>query len=802
MEAHYSTLSEEMDAYEEEDIQKIKAYSRSSLPEVRDSLRQIETVKRGIHMANVSRNEDSLRTQGEKARIHGVDEEKMQKSTSRVERLAAKKYNTEYKLGTEATYDEQGNIVEKDFIPAYVNYSKEMKYLHELLNTGKIVETDYVKKIIEEAMPSLTKRPPTIVYLHGDFGTGKTALAVHLSRTRFKNEPIIVSGSKFLDPDRFTEEFKIQKLSLSEVLNILNKDSGTGEIFDDSVPDDVLMAELAKRKGDFRDTIVLNRLKEDFDHANPGEDFDKEKFDQYVEDNKEKLPEEFSADIEQQLEGLFGNQVQGRYVLGAMYKAMTEGKPLIIDEANAITPEVLIAFNDLLTKKPGDIIQTRTDSGDIQVKDGYCVIWTGNTGERYKQARYNDMDPASYSRIHPIKMGYLPQSREVSNIDELLGRLDLEKLADTAFADFPEAMEVVKKSKERAKHDQIFQVLLVKLLNDRMGAELLVKQEDRFSVFKDIYRLSMGARIIMDMFEGSAENLPEFRNLDQLIGAGTTTNYSDKLKKSNLTMRELIDNVIGGYMDEGTNMDIEYYLYKYIRKYDQFPEEQVIIYSILEKAGFFQSSEKWPDYTTTTGGDQEENLKNWQKTLTSFNPHKSIDKYKSINQNGDAAGLLNTDGKYNIQYFSSLETLQLLFGYLPPRKKAEYEKMQGVYKEMAGIDEMAEKVQRLITDVREIKVAVLQADLFDNASEIREYREHIEKTKLVERKDGEIVVNEDFRDNTSDEEFVQESSDFYDMLLDLLQKKGIINEETRSAADGMDLDAKGELIKSALKGKT
>jgi len=40
------------------------------------------------------------------------------------------------------------------------------------------------------------------------------------------------------------------------------------------------------------------------------------------------------------------------------------------------------------------------------------------------------------------------------------------------------------------------------------------------------------------------------------------------------------------------------------------------------------------------------------------------------------------------------------------------------------------------------------------------------------------------------------------MLLDLLQKKGIINEETRSAADGMDLDAKGELIKSALKGKT
>ena len=41
------------------------------------------------------------------------------------------------------------------------------------------------------------------------------------SAQKLKKEPLIVSGSKFLEPDQLTEEFKIQKLELVDFANAL-----------------------------------------------------------------------------------------------------------------------------------------------------------------------------------------------------------------------------------------------------------------------------------------------------------------------------------------------------------------------------------------------------------------------------------------------------------------------------------------------------------------------------------------------------------------------------------------------------
>jgi MoxR-like ATPase len=686
------------------------------------------------------------------------------------------------------TYEKTGNIVDKDFITAYVNYYREMKYMHELLVKGKIVETGYVKDIIEEAMRVLKKNPPTIVYFHGDFGTGKTTLAIHIAKTRFGKEPIIVSGSKYLDPERFTEEFKIQKLESVDFFNQIAKDLGEEVSLKENASIEEIISALVGKKNDLREKIIENFLREDYIHSLGGKKFNEKEFKDYVDKNKDKIPEQKLKDLDEQLDNLFSNQVQGRYVLGAMYICMKEGCPLIIDEANAISPDVLIAFNDLLTKKIGEKIKVRSDEKEIQIKEGYCIIWTGNTGERYKYARFNDMDPAAYSRIVPIKVEYLPQSREVNNMQQLMERLELDNLSDKTFKNEEEILNFVKESKEKAGSDQIFQVLLLKLLNDRLGAELLVRKDDRYSIFKDLYRLSVGARIIMDMFEGRAENLPKFPNLEKIIGSNDPTVLMKKLKKSNLTMRDLIDNIIGGYLNEGQSMDIEYYAFKFVKKYNMYPEEQAILYAILQKTGMFSPQEGWPDYQKIKTGDQKEALTQFQKMIN-FDPVKKVKKYKKVNKNGDYVSLLDTNGEYEYNYISSLEALQLLFGYLPPRKKEEYENILKKQKESLKENEIDVKKKELLDSIKDAREA-LSARFFKTALEAEMFLIEIKKLKLSDAK---------FIENSTEEEFLAEVDKFNEMLLSVLLSSGNISKENLKKARAMDPESKIKFLRSLLK---
>jgi hypothetical protein len=336
----------------------------------------------------------------------------------------------------------------------------------------------------------------------------------------------------------------------------------------------------------------------------------------------------------------------------------------------------------------------------------------------------NDMDPASYSRIHPIQVKYLPQSQEVNSMNQLLGRLDLAQLSEQLFDSQEEALAFVKDSKDKAKSDQIFQFLLVKLLNSRLGTQLLAENDDRYSVFKDTYRLSMGARIIMDMFEKHADKLPQLQLLDGIFDAHTPTNIMEKLNKANLTMRELIDNIMGQYLDEGTNMDIEYYAYKYVRKYDQYPEQQAIIYAVLNKVGFFKTKDGWPNVQNIPGKGEAEKLRNFQNIINIDLTDGTINKYKKIDQNGDMVSLLDTKGQYHLEYFSSLETLQLLFGYLPPKTKQQYENIQAVHEKQqrSGIEvSQLEKDRLEKIDLIKQVVDILKADrsFFADSSEIK-----------------------------------------------------------------------------------
>lgn len=785
MALRFNRLNAELDGMSEEEIDKIKLYTIANFSKVKKALGDIKEMREGIQSAKDSKRVDVIRKTSETAKIHNVNEDDIKSLNFLLESIFKKEFGGKFSLGVEEKYDKTGNIVDKDFIAAYVNYSREMKNLYAMLNEGQIVETAYIKKIIEQAMPALKKNPPTIVYFHGDFGTGKTALAIHIAKTKFKKDPIVVAGSKYIEPDRFTEEFKISKTESRDFLNQMMKDLGKKEVVgeDDDLKD--VMEKSIFSKQELREDIKEKLLRRKYEESlKDDEAADELIFEEFAKRNSAGI----EKDVDREMETLFSNQVQGRYVLGSMYKAMKEGRPLIIDEANAISPDVLISFNDLMTKKIGEKIKTRADEKEIKIKDGYCVMWTGNTGERYAKARFNDIDPATFSRIAPIKINYLPQSTEVSNMNFLLERLDLEKLEDKVFADNEEMLEYVKLSKKQAAGDQIFQVMLIKLLNKRMGAEMLVKKDDRYSVFKDIYRLSMGARIIMDMFEGKADSIPNLPNIEKLLGVADSASLIKKLKKSNLTMRELMDNIIGGYLDDGQAMDIEYYLYNFVQKQGIHPEEQAILYAILQKTGFFKIGEGWPDYQKCAG-NTDEALAEFGEMM-GFSPVEAIDKYKKIQKNGDYAFLLNTEGKYKYEYFSSLETLQLLYGYLPPRQKEDYASIKNKQKEIMGDEEQDERREELIESLNEIK-NLLSADLFKTTEQAEKIRDAVYGLRISD-KDKKPVSD------LSAEEFFAEVVKFNEIMLEFLIEIKKISDEEYEEALGIDSDQQVEFIKDIL----
>lgn len=86
------------------------------------------------------------------------------------------------------------------------------------------------------------------------------------------------------------------------------------------------------------------------------------------------------------------NGTETYFVPGALLKAMQEGLPIILDEINAMQPEILKRLNDILLLKPGDTFTVQEDSGlEFKVKAGFCVIATANE----KSSRYKGVDDLS-----------------------------------------------------------------------------------------------------------------------------------------------------------------------------------------------------------------------------------------------------------------------------------------------------------------------------------------------------------------------------------------------------------------------
>lgn len=71
------------------------------------------------------------------------------------------------------------------------------------------------------------------------------------------------------------------------------------------------------------------------------------------------------------------------FIAGPVVRAMEEGRPLILDEINAMPPEFLKRLNIITQLRPGDTFTIQEDSGRvITVKQGFCIIATANEKSR------------------------------------------------------------------------------------------------------------------------------------------------------------------------------------------------------------------------------------------------------------------------------------------------------------------------------------------------------------------------------------------------------------------------------------
>lgn len=80
------------------------------------------------------------------------------------------------------------------------------------------------------------------------------------------------------------------------------------------------------------------------------------------------------------------------FVPGPIIRAMEQGKPLILDEINAMPSELLKRLNKIMQLRPGDRFTVQEDSGKVvEVQPGFCIIATANE----KSKRYKGVDDLS-----------------------------------------------------------------------------------------------------------------------------------------------------------------------------------------------------------------------------------------------------------------------------------------------------------------------------------------------------------------------------------------------------------------------
>lgn len=509
---------------------------------------------------------------------------------------------------------------------------KEMKEYRNQMESGRIVETPYVKRQIEDILAHLRAGKP--VFTYGHLGTGKTELAMHVARKYLGKEAVVVSGSK---------NMALAELYGHQVLAIDKIDRGEIDRFTQEV------------EGKFE------AWKTQHEGANEQEQ-------QLAHDRI----------LQTYLATLKGGTIS-EFFVGPIYKAMQEGRPVIIDEVNAIPHEILISLNHILTRKPGDVVGVQQDSGmTVTVEQGFGVMMTGNINQGQKKyVERQDMDPAFLSRLYKKEHDYLPQSTEGALLD---------------------ANNEV--TEDAGEENELFLLILSKMM-DKNGN--ITAPEDSI---RKLWNLAKAARLTQDVFSGKQVNSAFYFQ----AGGGRAIPFF--LQESVLSLRAL-DGILSQWQKDGFKHELDYYLNKEFVSQSTVASDKAYLYQIFkDQFGFFQ----------TDGWDQTPNYGSGG-TVHSFSVPTPENPSEAV------------------KFFGPREVVQFAYGKAPERTEWPEVKDEAALEEEEerGEDEAMAEAIRVLEEARD----KIRVDLQEVATQVNDHCDReggsAPATAVAEKKPGGLL---------------------------------------------------------------
>ncbi len=401
-----------------------------------------------------------------------------------------------------------------------------------------------------------------IVFLSGDTGSGKTELALlvaqlYLDSKGIKNrKAILIWWSRETDLSDFT----LEKVISSE--NMMSKSS-----------DDLIRGERngTTLKEKVLDTIIdKSAIKNEImSEITQGEKTDEEK-------------EQLKQEIEQL--DLDKYHIFTKYHAKGLIKAMHDGVPLIIDEMNAIRPEVLIGLNHYFTRKVGEKITLPNGLGSFEIKEGFCILATGNDKEANSkkemyEGRYK-IDESLINRMSVIEKWYMHQ------IDE--------QFSNSNLSEFDEQRDQL----EYLNANEIYGVLLMLLLDPKkkkgqrlttsskvwfeiMKESLVWKtaQETKSAFFLELKKFAIFIKKLQDAFERKHAVMCDGVDISNLI------------TKRAFSMRNVRE-ILSDYQEDSKSL--YYHIYnKYLSQWNGNDDEYTGVLLALKETGLLPFQVNW-----------------------------------------------------------------------------------------------------------------------------------------------------------------------------------------------------------------
>lgn len=225
-------------------------------------------------------------------------------------------------------------------------------------------------------------------------------------------------------------------------------------------------------------------------------------------------------------------------------RALKEGRPVIIDEMNAIAMPNLIALNDILQHHAGQEAYV-AGVGKVEIKPGFCLIGTGNLSTQ--QVSYegtNALNPAFQSRFTTIEYNYVPQATEGS-------------------------------LKERTENtpSELFRLIVEHLLNPDGSLDI----PDAGHTLELLWQLAELARMSQNIFEGVSE-----------LGADADT---PTLAEGVLSIRNLMH--VLDFWNRGEEADLSLALWDAFLSTVTNADDRNLLLGLAVRYGFFQEADGW-----------------------------------------------------------------------------------------------------------------------------------------------------------------------------------------------------------------